>query len=595
MEARRARFWRPSAPKAVAADDHWATWMEHLHTRRTPQPLESLCATDRSPLKWGLALQQLSPRTLELLEIVEGLVAKPKGKSRATLPLAEKTLARWLKESNSLPQTIDFALECLAVAHALPQLANRIAPARWWELVDALWQVTGAASDWRSDAELPPEQGLAQQLLAGELPLTLAYLLPEMRPVHKLRADAHEALSEGLVELLNGQGLVRGPYLKVFRPLLACWTRCRAMGEQLKKGCWNRKAEAQYQWLVSQAICLSSADGQSLLGGPHGKPWTPDFLRTVLEQGGDRADLTAARSIFAKKLTRTLTGKEDRRYPEHSDHCEWSSVAIMRTDWRRSAPTVAVDYSAPELQLEVWAGPRRVVSGTWTWQTTVDGQPLEPIGSWEEVCWFSDDDVDYLELSIELAGGARLERQILLARDELFLLLADYVLDAKAGVLRHQYRLPIDDRLAFQGEKETRDACLTAGKPLVRVLPLALPEWRSDKRIGELTFSNSQLQLEQQRSGQNIACPLLLDLHKPRTTKACTWRQLTVAESLEIQSPEVAVGYRAQCGKQQWLIYRSLASPANRTLLGQNFSTESVVARFLAPAGEIDELLEVEG
>jgi len=269
-------------------------------------------------------------------------------------------------------------------------------------------------------------------------------------------------------------------------------------------------------------------------------------------------------------------------------------MAIMRTDWQRSAPTVAVDYSTPDLQLEVWAGPQRLVSGCWDWQTTVDGKKLEPAGCWEEVCWFSDEDVDYLELTIELTDGARLERQILLARDELFLLLADYVLDTKGGLLCHQQQLPLDAKIAFQGEKETRDALLTVGKPLARALPLALPEWRSDKRMGELTFSNGQLQLEQKQPGKNIACPLLLDLHRPRTTKQCTWRQLTVAQSLEIQSHEVAVGYRAQCGKQQWMIYRSLAAPANRTLLGQNISSECVVARFLAPSGEIDELLEVE-
>ncbi len=56
-----------------------------------------------------------------------------------------------------------------------------------------------------------------------------------------------------------------------------------------------------------------------------------------------------------------------------------------------------------------------------------------------------------------------------------------------------------------------------------------------------------------------------------------------------------AVGYRAQCGRDQWLIYRSLAPKANRTLLGQNTSSEFLVARFLAPEGEIDELVEIEG
>ncbi|MCA9231839.1 MAG: hypothetical protein KDA57_14410, partial [Planctomycetales bacterium] len=73
------------------------------------------------------------------------------------------------------------------------------------------------------------------------------------------------------------------------------------------------------------------------------------------------------------------------------------------------------------------------------------------------------------------------------------------------------------------------------------------------------------------------------------------WRQLTVAQSLEVQPHDVAVGYRAQCGKDQWLFYRSLDQPANRTVLGQNLSLDCLVARFLAASGEVDELLEIDG
>ena len=271
----------------------------------------------------------------------------------------------------------------------------------------------------------------------------------------------------------------------------------------------------------------------------------------------------------------------------------------MRTEWDRKAPQLAIDYSSPDLRLECWAGSKRLMAGTWTWETTLDGKRLEPIGSWDESCWFSDEDVDYLELSMELTGGARLERQILLARDEGFLLLADYiidtpVMDSEGGELCHRYRLPLDGDVDFEPEHETREGLLTAGKTVARVLPLALPEWRSDPRVGQLAVNNGRLQLEQQRKGKNMACPLLIDFKKLRAKKPCTWRQLTIAQSLEVQSNDVAVGYRAQCGKDQWLIYRSLVEPANRTLLGQNLSNECLVARFLAPEGEIDELLEIE-
>ena len=105
----------------------------------------------------------------------------------------------------------------------------------------------------------------------------------------------------------------------------------------------------------------------------------------------------------------------------------------MRTGWSAEDAVVAVDYSTPQLRLDVWAGKRRLFGGAVTAETQVDGKPLKANGSWEEVCWFKDKDVDYLELAMPLQGGTRLERQILLARRDGFLLIADHVQGAKAA------------------------------------------------------------------------------------------------------------------------------------------------------------------
>ena len=589
------KFWRDTAPKGIASTDSAAIWSKHLAKRRSPVALDTLCQAKSSPLGWGLNLQELSPRTVELLALLDQLSVKPgKSKSRVGAPTVEQILGGWLEGSHALPQSVDFALECLVVAHALPRIADMVTSEFWWALLDALASVVQSATDWRSDPSLPAEQGLAQQLLAGELPLTLAYLFPEMRPINKLRSAAHEALTEGLQELTNGDGLVQGAYLAYQRALLACWTRCAMLGSKTKKGCWSQAADELFQCLVTHSLGLSSPQGTPLLAAPNDERWSAEFLKTAIKAGGDSADAEAARSIFGKKLTAGLKVKANSPVPETSDNCEWAGVAYMRTEWERAEPVLAIDYSSRDLRLECWSGPQRLLAGTWTWETTVDGKRLEPTGTWDETCWFSDEDVDYLELSMDLSGGATLERQILLARDEMFLLLCDYVLDTAGGQLCHRYRLPLDETVEFEPEHETREGLLKAGKSVARVLPLALPEWRTDPRIGQLTSNNGRLQLEQERPGTSMACPLLIDLQKSRAKKPCTWRQLTVAQSLEIQPPDVAVGYRAQCGKDQWLIYRSLAEAANRTVLGQNLSNECLVARFLAPEGEVDELLEIE-
>ena len=588
-------FWRNGAPDEITSDNQWSLWSRHLQKRRAPKSLALLCKSTESPLRWGVAVSQLTSQGVELLTLADQLGAKPKGKNRFDAASTVQALSVWVQGTRALPQSAGFALESLAAAHLLPAIAGEATEKLWWRILEALWQVTQSSADWRAEAEMPAEMALAQQILAGELPLTLAYLFPEMRPLYKLRESAYEALSEGLLELTNGEGLLRGPSLGIMRPLLASWTRSHAIGQQLKKGCWNNKAAEQYTFMVTQALALSAPDGTAILGAPHGERWTPEFLAAAVRLGGGSLDASAAKRMFNKKLTRLVTGKTTSHNPLTSDNCEWSGVAVMRAAWEPSAATVAVDYSSPPVQLEVWSNAQKLIGGVWEWQTTVDGRRLEAAGPWENTCWFTDKDADYLELSLDLTDGARLERQVLLAREDQILYVVDNVHLSGPGNISHRLRLPLGASVGFVPEAETREGLLTADKLTARVLPLGLPEWRTDPRFGQLTAEGGWLQLDQQRPGRNLSCPLLIDLNRARANKQCTWRQLTVAESLEILPHDVAVGYRAQCGKQQWLFYRSLAPPANRTFMGQNLSTEFLAARFLAADGKIEELVEIEG
>ena len=72
-----------------------------------------------------------------------------------------------------------------------------------------------------------------------------------------------------------------------------------------------------------------------------------------------------------------------------------------------------------------------------------------------------------------------------------------------------------------------------------------------------------------------------------------TWRRLTVAEWLTPVPAEVAVGYRVAIADGQWIIYRNLGTKANRTLLGHNLATESLIARF-GHDGEVASIVEIE-
>jgi hypothetical protein len=57
---------------------------------------------------------------------------------------------------------------------------------------------------------------------------------------------------------------------------------------------------------------------------------------------------------------------------------------------------------------------------------------------------------------------------------------------------------------------------------------------------------------------------------------------------------DLAVGFRAQTGDDQFLVYRSLGKAANRAVLGQNISSEFYAGRFREEDGLVTEWIEIE-
>jgi hypothetical protein len=174
---------------------------------------------------------------------------------------------------------------------------------------------------------------------------------------------------------------------------------------------------------------------------------------------------------------------------------------------------------------------------------------------------------------------------------------------------------------------KTREALVTAGDVQGRVFPLGLGEWRSDRRQGDLRVVEDQrhagnghstnghtgnghahecmasddqtavsglhLELTSRATGRRLYAPWFIDLEAKRLSRPFTWRSLTVGEERAIVPADTAVGYRVQCGKSQWLVYRSLGPIGNRTVLGKNMMSDFLLARF-KPAGDTQPLIEVE-
>jgi len=252
-----------------------------------------------------------------------------------------------------------------------------------------------------------------------------------------------------------------------------------------------------------------------------------------------------------------------------------------------------VECSDSVVQTELISNGQRLWSGAWELNVQIAGTNLLPVSPWESVCWVTDDDVVYFELERAFAGGVRIQRQMLLARDDRFLLLADTVLSRQPAPVTYRGALPLAEANTVEPAAETRELRLRGPKCSTLVVPCALGEWRQGTHAGNLEVRDRSLVLEQNAAGGNLFAPLFFDLDPRRQTAPLTWRSLTVAADRTIQPADVAVGYRVRIGKQQWLIYRAMAERMSRTVLGANTWTPFLVTR-VKKSGELETLLEIE-
>jgi hypothetical protein len=591
-----AAMWNGAAPQSlrkhyrVANDDEgWRRWTKHLARRRKPRSLTERFVGQRSPLVWAWPdeLATEPPDANCPLALAAGdRRLKPKAAAEHWTAAAQQ----WLDRTETSTATV--ALEALSWAYELPKLAPHLPARLWWQLLTRL--VTIADQAGGIDLEAQP---LVNQLLAGELPLVLAYQFPELKPAHQLAPAGAAALSRGVGELLDGEGLPHGRHLAIFRPLMACWTRARSLAG---KATWDSQAEKQFAQAVLELVRLSRGDGRQPLTTNSAGAWCPKLVKQALRLvKSDRLDRRARLLLPLGRGGAKLAPKPNKSAAVRG---EWAELAVLQPGWHRGGPKLTVNYGNRSVRMELEVGGEVIWSGPWQFELHAHGKAITIDSDWEEVCWVSDADADYVEIEAELTDGFVVQRQIALARKDRLLLLADAIIGPAdqhstpthpSNRLTYAGTLPLAEGIQVKPAAETRELWLSGDKQKLAVLPLALPEWRSEKRAGELAADGSGLVLRQSTLGRNLYAPLLVDLDRQRSRCGLTWRHLTVAEDRKIQPAEAAVGFRAQIGREQWLVYRSLVEVAGRTVLGQNLGTEFLLANFRRD-GTIERLVEIE-
>jgi hypothetical protein len=270
-----------------------------------------------------------------------------------------------------------------------------------------------------------------------------------------------------------------------------------------------------------------------------------------------------------------------------------SGLACLRTDWSIDADVLVLAHHAPQVELRLSIFGTPLFSGPWSLDVTVDGRPVELAESWNCVCWASDGDGDYLELQQRLDNGLRIERQVLLAREDRLLVLADAVSGAGEGLIEYTARLRLARGATATADRATRECRLRTGRLTARAFPLALADDRVLSTPGALLASPAGLELRQTSRG-GLYAPLVLDWHPRRKRGYADWRTLTVGEEGRRVSPAEAWGHRLRIADFQVLVYRSLTEARPfRTVLGQHTTNETLVGRFDSD-GEVEPYVLVE-
>jgi hypothetical protein len=270
--------------------------------------------------------------------------------------------------------------------------------------------------------------------------------------------------------------------------------------------------------------------------------------------------------------------------------------------------SASIDFNSQRdesVLLEVAVRNEPLLFGLWTFDIRLGKKTLPPIGQWTTVCEHTERGCDYIEIDLPLAEDYRLQRSLLVNHKDKLLLLSDAVLadveHESSELLSYCGKFYVSPKLCAKTSAEaTEIEFRSAGRtvaPAFRALPLALPEWQkatpTNLVSGTLIETEGTLILRQETTGRSLFAPLFFDLNTDRLGKRYTWRQLSVGENLRRVREDQAVGYRIQLGQEQFLLYRSLALPDNRTVLGHNLIDDFCFARFDPETG-VDPLIAVE-
>ena len=113
---------------------------------------------------------------------------------------------------------------------------------------------------------------------------------PNARFSARLERSGRTAISLGLSQILDRQGMMPAENFGCLRTLLACWTRCRALAAELPRAGWGPRCEQRYRRFVRNALRCTRPDGRPLFAedgsfASDSKVWGRELFEAVLKSG----------------------------------------------------------------------------------------------------------------------------------------------------------------------------------------------------------------------------------------------------------------------------------------------------------------------
>jgi hypothetical protein len=395
--------------------------------------------------------------------------------------------------------------------------------------------------------------------------------------------------------VLDPQGLPR-------RLPVPAWAELLAVMDEARRGRperWPEALDAQVERLLLATIRFARAGGAAVFTPPGTRR---DEARCVLYRAwAERLTEPGLATVLDCWFPRPATAARGRREPASAPAPPplpaWSSaegpLAILRANWSAQGDYLAIDQRRPGATAlveltglgQVWLGP--------TWTAEVNPGPEAPARPPQRArpsrsrlrVWASSSAADVAEWSFRL-GAARVTRTALLLRGRRIALLADQVERSTGGVAAEAaWRIALP--AGVEASPLTGSAGWTLapprGSPLARLVPLALPCRGVAGQRGTFTQDGRDLRLCQPCPGRRCWLPLLASWDPLRNRQAIHWRVLSVGEKSRVCPPDRAFAARVTWGRDRGetlLLYRSLAPPALRSVLGHQTRARLLVALF---------------